>query len=94
MQAKDAEFKQQLEAAGALETDLRAQLNVSLLLLAASEVPVLEHHPSDATPCSLQRDPSPNCFLSSAVIPSGVCCACVRTCRARPPWQDRPLMCD
>ncbi|KAL0051798.1 hypothetical protein WJX82_002306 [Trebouxia sp. C0006] len=27
-QAKDAEFKQQLEAAGALETDLRAQLNV------------------------------------------------------------------
>ncbi len=32
MQAKDAEFKQQLEAAGALETDLRAQLNVSLLL--------------------------------------------------------------
>jgi len=37
MQAKDAEWKQQLEAAGALETDLRAQLNVSLLLLVASE---------------------------------------------------------
>jgi len=37
MQAKDAQWKQQLDAAGDLETDLRAQLNVSLLLLFASE---------------------------------------------------------
>ncbi len=37
MQAKDAELEQQLQAAGALETDLRAQLIVRLLLLFASE---------------------------------------------------------
>ena len=37
MQAMDAELKQQLQAAGALETDLRAQLNVSLLLLVAPD---------------------------------------------------------
>jgi len=36
MQAKDPELRQQLDAAGDLETDLRAQLNVSLLLLFAS----------------------------------------------------------
>ncbi len=89
MQAKDAELEQQLQAAGALETDLITQLNVSLLLLFASQSPMIENHPSGATPCSSHATHELN--ASAPLTSSGVCCPCMHISRVRPVCQDTPL---